>query len=76
MAIYTLKLQRTSPKNGMSAYKQDNSRKSGTVYIDGKVFGGNHPDELVIEGPDTPEVEVGADVTESGIEEVAEPVAE
>jgi len=80
MAKQVFKLQRTSPKNGMSAYKVDNTRKSGTIYVDAKVFGGNHPDTLEIDGPDEPAAEVDAAVTESGIAESAdapaEPVAE
>lgn len=73
MARLELKLQRTSPKNGMSAYKADNSRKSGTVYVDAKMFGGNHPEVLVVEGPDTI-VDATPAVEETPAEATPEPV--
>jgi hypothetical protein len=49
VAQLTLKKQRVSEKNGMSSFKADNRRTTGTVYFDKKMFeDGKVPETLVV----------------------------
>ena len=78
MATLTLTRQRTSAKNGVSAYKADNSRKSGSVYLDAKIFGGQHPETIQLVAEGVAEPVAGAPESpssEAAVEPQAEPVA-
>jgi hypothetical protein len=47
MATQTLTRKR-SAKNGMTIYKRDSKRSSGTVYFDKKMFNGDAPETVTI----------------------------
>ncbi len=45
----TLTKQRIA-KNGMVSYKADNQRSTGTIYFDKKMFNGEAPQTLTVDG--------------------------